>query len=138
MNESKNNLPANLVIQLREPFQGTLSNLRVRCLAPRPPDVPWTSPFMRMRQALTRGEKLELHVSRDVQLQKWDPGNFRLLSSKTSSDGGQILTLEDPRTIDARGTIPPSRRPSLIGKSQGIDVHTAQQTSVASGRKEWT
>jgi hypothetical protein len=125
--------PTNLVVELREPFQGTLSGLQIRCLSPRSAEMIWTSPYLRLRQALTRGENLKLLVQPDVPLQKWDPGSFRVLSSDNSVDGALLpdgmlmLTLEDPRTIDVRTNFQ-QRRPSFVGKSQGTDLHTRQQT----------
>ena len=135
-----------LIVELRQAFQGTLAGLQVRCLATRLADQTWTSPFLRLagtrtaqgavlRQALTRGEKLKLLVHPDVPLQKWEAGSFRLLSSDRSSpgkklegDGVLILSLEDPRTMDGRGSPVPQRRPSFVGKAQGIDLHTQQRT----------
>jgi len=119
---------APLTIQLREPFQGTLKGLIIRCLAPRQADGAWTSPFMRLHQALTRGETLKIVVHPDVPLEKWDPGSFHLLSTSSAKDGSMVLTLVDPRTTDPRTATPWPRRPGFLGKMAASELHTAQQT----------
>lgn len=114
--------PATLIVHLREPFQGSLQGLKIRCLAPRVTDKPWTSPSIYLRQARARGEALKLQVHPDVQMESWDAAGFRLLSSTTTSDGSQVLSLVDP----AAG-LDPSRRPVAAFKSQGFELLTREQ-----------
>jgi hypothetical protein len=115
--------PATLTVRLREPFQGTVQGLKIRCLAPRPMDQPWTSPTIRPRLASARGETLKISVHPEVQLESWDAAAFRLLSSATEGDGSLVLTLTDTATgLDA------SRRPVAVFKSQGFEVVARQHT----------
>ena len=112
-----------LTIQLREPFQGTLTGLRIRCLGSRPAGAPWISPSLRLRQAVTRGETLKIHVHPDVPLERWDSGSFRLVDTSTGADGSMTLTLEGKE--EAPSSL---RRPSFLGKTQPVQLHTRQQT----------
>ena len=132
--KDKSAAPARLTIQLREPFQGTLTGLRIRCLAPRPADAHWVSPYVRLRQSVTCGETLKIHVHPEVPLERWDAGGFRLVSTSTGADGTMALTLEgkdeggrmkDEKNAPAASSF---RRPSFFGKSQAIQRHTRQQT----------
>src|SRR5262245_21731256 len=71
--------PGVLEVRLREPLQG--GTLQVRCRAPLAEaagTARWTSPGLWLAGAVPRGETLELHVHRDVQLADWQPGGFRL------------------------------------------------------------
>ncbi len=112
---------ATLVVYLREPFQGTLQGLKIRCFQSRPADKWWVSPFMRLRGARERGETLKLVVGPDVQLEAWNAGSFRLVSSSTESDGSQVLTLADREAAAPR-------RPGCEFKCFGTEISARQQT----------
>jgi len=114
--------PAILVLHLREPFQGSLQGVKIRCLAPRPAGKLWTSPALRLCQAQLRGESLKVSIHSDVQMESWDPAGFRLVSSTTNNDGTQVLSLIDP----AAG-LEPSRRPVCQFKSRGFALLIRQQ-----------
>jgi hypothetical protein len=78
--------PAGLIIRLREPLrEGTL---QVRCLAPMGVEheapsaerqaVAWTSPWIRLRGAVPRGETLELSFHPDLRIEDWHAGGFQV------------------------------------------------------------
>lgn len=110
-----------LTVWVREPFEGGL--LKVRCLAPLASGRTWTSPAVRMVDAVFQGESLELRLHADVQLDNWQAGGFRLLRTATESDGAQVLTL-----VGGLGDVPgaPPRRPSARVLSQGADFRARQ------------
>ncbi|MCI0456536.1 MAG: hypothetical protein L0Z62_06100, partial [Gemmataceae bacterium] len=85
--------PSTLLIRLREPVDGPLQPLRLRCQAPLPADKLWTCPGVRLVGAVSRGETLVLRVPTHVRLQDWQPGSFRLTDARTEASGRQILTL---------------------------------------------
>ena len=114
-----------LVVQLREPFQGLLPLLRVRCLARLPIDKPWTSPWMRLRDAAVQGETLTLKVHPDVRLENWQAGSFRLMDTSTRRDGTQVLTLLAGNAAAAPTSLP---RPSARLRTQGVDFLARQRT----------
>ena len=127
----KSQQSATLVVQLREPFQGNLQGLKIRCLAPFPGDKPWTSPTLRLRQTRLRGEILKVSIHPDVHLQAWDSGGFRLVNSAMESGGSQVLSLVDPA-----GGLEPARRPGGQFKSQGVELITRQWNWWQIGPKE--
>ncbi|MCS6849756.1 MAG: hypothetical protein NZ700_01135 [Gemmataceae bacterium] len=93
--------PGLLTVRLREPVgDGSRRTLLVRCLATLPRDRPWTSPALRLAQALPRGETLVLRVHPDLHLDDWQPGGFRLEGITSGEAPGrdrretwQVLTL---------------------------------------------
>ncbi len=113
-------VPGKLVVHLREPFQGGPAVLRVRCLAPVPAGGRWTSPGLRLQNALLRGETLKLKLPADVVLEKWDAGAFRLSNGGSEADGGQTLILTTHQSA--------APRPHGIVKSQGADFLARQRT----------
>jgi hypothetical protein len=113
-----------LVVELREPAGGTLPALRVRCLARLASDQPWSSPWMRLRDAAVQGETLKLEISPDVRLENWAPGDFRLVQASTAPDGSQLLNLVG--TEIRRGAA--LRRPAARVRTQGVDFLARQRT----------
>jgi hypothetical protein len=113
-----------LLVELREPFLGTMPSLRVRCLARLPSDRPWTSPWMRLHDAAIQGETLKLELHPDVRLEHWQPGGFRLVGTSTSQDGLQILTLVG---TEANLALQPAR-PAAQVRTQGVDFLARQRT----------
>jgi hypothetical protein len=119
-----------LVVRMREPVQGAIRGLQVRCLA-FPADGLWTSPVLRLRKAFVRSETLRLNIHPDVRLQKWDGGQFRLVETKSESDGSQ--------TIMAIGAGPqPALRPKGLLTSQGVEWVAQQHTWWQIGDKGMT
>jgi len=114
-----------LVVELREPFQGTLPPLQVRCLARLSTDKPWTSPWLRLRDAAVQGETLKLQVHPDVRLDNWQPGGFRLAGTTTAADGSQVLTLVGSAASSAAA---PLGRPTAQVRTQGVDFLARQRT----------
>jgi hypothetical protein len=111
-----------LRVMLREPFQGPLPSLQIRCLAHLPADKPWTSPWLRLRDAVVQGETLKLHVHPEVRLMDWQPGGLRLVGLSTAKDGSQTLTLEGTEGSS------PLPRPAARVKTQGVDFLARQRT----------
>lgn len=127
-----------LTVWLKEPLQGVLPVLRMRCLAPVTINtrVPvWTSPGVRLRGAVARGETLRLHVLPEAHLESWKPGHFRLLKSLTEPNGTLVLTLSHggvalPRPAalgDAAGAAVVSR-PSAVVRARPCEFLTRQRT----------
>src|SRR5205807_2315901 len=85
-----------LSLPLPEALHGTLPPVRVRCLAATAKDKKdrvWSSPGLRLRGALSRGETLRLEVLPEAQLESWKPGHFRLGKAVEEAGGSQVLTL---------------------------------------------
>ncbi|HXG11796.1 MAG TPA: hypothetical protein VNK04_18720 [Gemmataceae bacterium] len=129
-------LPHVLVVRLREPLQ--TGTLRVACLAPlevpstapptrAPRQVSWTSPGMRLSDAVLRGETLVLHVHPDVRLLDWQPGVFRLLKAHTEPDGTRVWTLGGG-SLDGQPQGPSQRRPSARIQTQQVEFVARQLT----------
>src|SRR5207253_2007921 len=78
-----------LTIQFDHPLQGKLRELRVYSLAARPAGVVWTSPGLRVRNAFSRGETLEIVLRGNLPIGKWDYGSFQLTAIATEPDGTQ-------------------------------------------------
>jgi hypothetical protein len=114
-----------VVVEFREPQQGLISGLRVRCLAPRPAaPAEWISPSLRLRQAVCRSETLKLAIHPDVQLERWMGGDFQWIGGATETDGTLTLSL-----VDARAAVgPPSTRPRCQLATGGADFTTTQET----------
>jgi hypothetical protein len=93
----KSGTPNTLVVRLHEPMQSGF--LVVRCLAPLSGDRPegrsvaWKSPWIRLLQAVPRGETLTLRLHPEVTLDDWQPNEFHLTDSTVNANGGRVLTL---------------------------------------------
>jgi hypothetical protein len=109
-----------MTIQFEQPLR-SLQGLRVRSLMARHSSNLWTSPALRVRDAIPRGETLEVHLHPDVTFGKWDSGSFRPIQISTQSDGTQILTLAQSAESAAS-----SRPPMLMAPTWGIDLHTSE------------
>jgi hypothetical protein len=110
-----------LKIQFHQPVQGKIQALRVRSLAGRASSGLWTSAALKVRDALPRGETLEIHLHPDLPVGKWDHGSFEPTLISTESDGTQILTLAQT-AADAAS----SRRPSLAAPLKDTDLHLTE------------
>jgi hypothetical protein len=143
-----------LVVTLPEPFLGPLS-LRVRCTAHLAGSGTWASPGLRLLKALpwappdgsdkletlgdprlvtvlSQGETLKLQVAPDIQLEGWQPGDFRVVKT-ADLDGSQVLTLlEGGLTGSPQLDVLPTprkpfpRRPQAKLKMQGTALRVRQ------------
>ena len=111
-----------LTIQFHHPMQGKIQGLKVRSLAARPSNKLWTSPALRVRDSLARGETLKLQLHPNLAIGKWDSGTFQLMQATTDSDGTQVITL-----ADAAPDAPTARRPAYWQVAAEIDLHTIEQ-----------
>ena len=110
-----------LAVQLREPIQGVLAGLQVRCLAPVQGEGPWTSPGLHLLNGMERGETLKLTPEPGVRLENWQAGRFRLITTSSEKDGAQSLTL-----LDSGGE--KKARPGGTIKFRGVDFLAKQKT----------
>ncbi len=113
--------PGLLTIDFPEPVQGKIPSLRVRSLVARTAAGLWTSPRLRVRDALSRGETLEVRMHPDLAFGAWDHGSFQLVNVATEIDGAQKLTL-----AEIAGDASMARRPTLVAALKGIDLHTTE------------
>jgi hypothetical protein len=132
-----------LVVPLPAPYHGPLPVLQVRCLAPViNAQGSWTSPGLRLRGGLTRGETLKLIIAPEAQLDDWKARHFRLTGAIEEPDGTQLLTLVHggvnlPRlpasiTEPALGLVyanltPPLQRPSAVLRARTTELLVQQQ-----------
>src|SRR5262249_30285300 len=71
------NTPAHVRVRFREPVRkGTLRIYGICPLNGRNAEI-WTSPELRLLNAIPREENLVLHVHSDVQFTDWRPGRYR-------------------------------------------------------------
>jgi hypothetical protein len=139
-----------LLVSLKEPMQGPLPVLRVRCLAPlqkNKKNITWVSPAVHLVGAVSRGETLRLQVLPEAHLENWKPGHFRLANAMTEADGTQVLTLthggaappRPPAGLPAGGPTlaysaalgvqaPPLQRPSAVVRARTCEFLARQQT----------
>jgi hypothetical protein len=79
-----------VLISLERPLREGV--VEVRCLAPlgtpatKEGMIAWTSPGMALRGGLPRGETLELSFHPDLRLASWNPGDFRLTDTSSTTD----------------------------------------------------
>jgi hypothetical protein len=82
-----------LVVRFREPVQGPLPLLQISCQGQLTAGAAWTSPALQLRNALSRGETLEVRVHPDIDLEAWSSGGFRLQGARAEADGTQVFQL---------------------------------------------
>src|SRR5262249_30435763 len=131
--------PLVLRVRLRQAlFEGSV---QIRCLGP-VPQGRWVSPGVRLREAVGRGEALELHLHPEVRLLDWDPGSFRLADVGAVSEPDFFFTLPAPgaplhggvRRLSllgggiARAGDAAPRRPSATLQSDGVEYRAGQRT----------
>ncbi len=123
--------PFPLTVVLRSPL--TEGRVVVRCLAPLAgsggkvaESLPWSSPGMRLRGAVPRGESLTLLVYPEVTLDAWQPGGFRLSGSRSTAEGLELRLvgglLDEPESAKPR----PNARPSARVRARGTDFRARQ------------
>lgn len=110
-----------LRIEFHQPVQGKLQGLRVKSLVARPAAAVWSSPVLRVRGALSRGETLEVQVHPDLPQGQWDLGSFQPVHSATEPGGKQILTLAQTAPDAAS-----ARRPTLLAPAKNIELRTSE------------
>ncbi len=110
-----------LKIEFHQPVQGKLHALRVRSLAKTPTASEWVSPELRVRNAIMRGESLQLQFHPEFRLGKWDAGTFQQQQISTDIDGRQTLTL-----ADTAANADTSRRPTIRLEHTHQEVHTKE------------
>ena len=145
--------PRRLLVRLREPLRS--DRFTIDCLAPLHStagtgSTTWTSPSLRLVGAVNRGETLLLRLHPDLQMEHWNPGDFRLENAETVQDpehgalhqltlrGGGLLA--DPLPGQAANQTGAPRRPTAqvqaVGTSFG--VRQASWWQVAPGRQTLT
>src|SRR5262249_18982298 len=87
------NTPAHVRVRFREPVRkGTLRIYGICPLNGRNAEI-WTSPELRLLNAIPREENLVLHVHSDVQFTDWRPGRYRQVKTVVEGDGTRVLSL---------------------------------------------
>jgi hypothetical protein len=117
-----------LTVTLRAPLSE--GRVVVRCIAPLAgkagESLPWSSPGMRLRSAVPRGESLTLLVNPEVTLDAWQPGGFRLSGSRSTAEGLELRLvgglLDEPESAKPRSTA----RPSARVRARGTDFRARQ------------
>jgi hypothetical protein len=133
--------PFRLWIGLPERFQGLLP-LRIHCLASAAVTDRWTSPALRLKNAVFQGERLQLQIAAELRLEDWRAGGFELTKAAVEPNGGQTLTLEsglaeagpkkgsDPLTREGQtpfsDPLPRTQRPSARLRVQEPEFRTRQ------------
>ncbi len=123
--------PLPLTVALRAPL--TEGRVVIRCIAPLASSagkvgesLPWSSPGMRLRGAIPRGESLTLLVYPEVTLDAWQPGGFRLSGSRSTAEGLELRLvgglLDEPESAKPRL----SARPSARVRARGTDFRARQ------------
>jgi hypothetical protein len=82
--------PSTLIIRLNEPLLGGPVPLVVHCRAPLSGGAAWTSPAVRLLNALWRGEALTVSAHPDVQLDNWQLGSYRFARPEVKPDGPRV------------------------------------------------
>jgi hypothetical protein len=125
--------PATLVIRLREPAQGLLPPLRIRCRAAlarptaEPTGLAWACPALRLADCVLRGETLLVRVPPGIRLEDWRPGQFHLLRAATDAAGVQTLTLTGSAlAAPAAAGVDGLQRPAARIRLQGPDWRARQ------------
>jgi hypothetical protein len=120
--------PSTLIIHLNEPLLGGPVPLLVQCRAPLSGGMAWTSPAVRLMNALWRGEALTVSAHPDVQLDNWQSGSYRFASRTVNPDvaragpGGNLILnlLGGPEQAGSR------QRPSAWIRSPDVEFRARQ------------
>lgn len=100
-----------VAVQFAQPVQGRIDGLRIKSLASRSPMGSWTSPALRVRGAVQRGEIVEIRLHPDVPVALWEFGSFLPMNSSVENDGTHIVTLansaRDSVMVERPGIFPP-------------------------------
>lgn len=111
--------PTRVLVRLREPLQaGTLT---LRAVGPAAPGRRWTSPAAAIAGAVPRGDALTVRLHPDLCLDGWRAGQFRLVDSAATPDGGQVLNLQAGLIRTGTG------RPSAVLRSAGPDYRVRER-----------
>ena len=120
--------PSYLHLRLKEAIhEGTL---RVSCLAPLRQAgtagdglTAWSSPGLRVLEAVPRGETLVLRLHPDLGLEGWHPGSFRLTETTSENDPDDPVAWQR-LTLVGGGITPEGKQPARPGAR--LQVHPVQ------------
>ncbi|HEV8062209.1 MAG TPA: hypothetical protein VGP68_20185 [Gemmataceae bacterium] len=106
-----------LHIRLPEALQSGSASLRVRAVATGPLNQPWSSPELRLQNAVVLSETLTFQVAPDLELADWHPGRFDLMKATNDASGCYLLHLQagpfDASKQPQAGAGRPRARPRL-------------------------
>jgi hypothetical protein len=95
--------------------------LRIACLAPLRPvgktgdkAVAWSSPAVRVLQAVPRGETLILKVHPELRMEGWYAGGFRLTETATETDAETQVSWQRLK-LEGGGVTPEGKQPARPG-----------------------
>ncbi len=116
--------PALLSVRLREALVS--GSLVVRCFAPlAAADAGrWTSPGLRLVDAVPGGETLLLTVHPDVALDAWEAGGFRLVESRSDAEGQTLRLIGG--LLGEEGKADRASRPSVRIQTLATDFRARQ------------
>lgn len=126
--------PATLRVRFRDPLQGLLPPLRIRCqVSPESgPGKPqagrqsvWKCPGLHLEDSVERGETISVRVPSDVRLEDWASGGFHLTRAVTEPTGVQVLTLTAAVQEPSPGL---GARPSARVRLQEVGWRAKQHT----------
>ncbi len=117
--------PGLLELHFRRPIGGTVPNLKLICQRVEVPTEGVTVPRVRVRDMASRGEQIRLVIHPELQLKKWDLGDFRLDKTNPNSDGGLehflVNTGENPAKAE--------KRPILWVERSKAEVYVEQKST---------
>ncbi len=113
-----------LHIRLPEALQSGSATLRVRALAAGPLNQPWSSPELRLQNAVVLSESLTIQVATELELTDWHPGRFDLMKTTNDASGGYLLHLQAGPFEAGKQAQADSGRPRARPR-----LHTAQATA---------
>ena len=91
--------------------------------------TPWVSPALTLREAVSRGERLQLSIAPPLRFREWRPGDYTLVKAEGGLDGSYLLDLE-PAVVPADRVA--GARPSLVV------TRPADPTWKADQQAEWS
>jgi hypothetical protein len=121
--------PTILLVRLREGLWNGV--VRIRCVAPLAAwsarsgnaGSDWTSPALRLTQAVSLGENLSLRLHPDLRFENWQAGDYRLTQSAAEPGGWQAFSLVGGGLEKGQAV----KRPSLRLGAQPADFKVRQQ-----------
>ena len=80
-----------LTIQFAQPVRGKIKSLHVKNSCPRIEAGVWTSPALHVRDAVSRGETLQIRLPSEVPVGRWDHGSFQPTNMTTGKTACKSL-----------------------------------------------
>ena len=117
-----------LLVRLSEPTRSAKVEV-VGTFAVPVGSAPWVSPALTLKDAISRGERLQLSVAPALRFRDWRAGDYHLVKAEGGLDGSYLLDVE-PGPLPADRTVPV--RPSLVVTRPSDRAWKADQ------RAEWT